>query len=168
MCKCFPQFKSEPLWDLLVPFDNTTRIRITPFFLFSWVLCCSGSAIRVLCYHYLGRQFTFQLAVRKEHKLITGGPYAWVRHPAYGGAILHIPSIMLCYFLPGSWWYECGLYKTIGGMTILLVMSSLVIALTVLIAPRVKKEDMVLKEQFGSQWERWARDTPYLMIPYIY
>ncbi|KAK7682359.1 hypothetical protein QCA50_014564 [Cerrena zonata] len=169
LCEWFPTiFKIHPLWELLVPYGNSSQIRITPGFILSWIICCGGSAIRVLCFHYLGRQFTFQLAVRKEHKLITGGPYAWVRHPAYGGAVLQIPGLLLCYFLPGSWWYECGLGKTLGGKLILFVMLGLVAALVILIAPRIKKEDLVLKEQFGSQWERWAKQTPYLIIPYVY
>lgn len=168
LCQCFPSFKFDPIWNLLVPYGDTSQVRITPTFVLSWIICCIGSAIRVLCYHYLGRQFTFQLAVRKEHKLITGGPYSWVRHPAYAGAVLHIPGLLLCYFLPGSWWYECGLGQTVGGKLILLVTLGLVTALTVLVAPRIRKEDLVLKEQFGSQWERWAKQTPYLIIPYVY
>lgn len=151
-----------------MPGGDPSNIRVTPTFILSWIICCSGSAIRVLCYHYLGKQFTFQLSVRKEHKLITGGPYAWVRHPAYGGAVLHIPGLLFCHFTPGSWWYECGLCYTFGGRSLLVVMTGLIVALVLLIAPRIKKEDMVLKEQFGVQWERWAKKTPYMVIPYVY
>jgi protein-S-isoprenylcysteine O-methyltransferase Ste14 len=31
----------------------------------------------------LGRQFSPQLQLRQEHKLITSGPYAYLRHPLY-------------------------------------------------------------------------------------
>lgn len=33
---------------------------------------------------------------------------------------------------------------------------------------RVPKEDEVLREKFGAEWEVYARRTPYRLIPYIY
>ncbi len=31
----------------------------------------------------LGKEWSPQLQVKAEHRLVTGGPYAWVRHPMY-------------------------------------------------------------------------------------
>ncbi|KAG2126910.1 hypothetical protein DEU56DRAFT_959007, partial [Suillus clintonianus] len=56
--------------------------------------------IRLWCFRTLGRFFTFELGVRKGHKLVTTGPYAVVRHQSYAGAALL--SIGL-FILHGSW-----------------------------------------------------------------
>jgi protein-S-isoprenylcysteine O-methyltransferase Ste14 len=37
---------------------------------------------------HLRHGFTVSLAVRRGHRLITTGPYAWVRHPIYTGLLL--------------------------------------------------------------------------------
>jgi len=39
--------------------------------------------------------FTFEMSIRKNHKLITSGPYAIVRHPSYVGVILVASGLML-------------------------------------------------------------------------
>jgi len=47
----------------------------------------------------------FSLIVRiqteRSHSIVTAGPYHYVRHPAYAGALLTIPSVPI---LLGSWW----------------------------------------------------------------
>jgi protein-S-isoprenylcysteine O-methyltransferase Ste14 len=35
----------------------------------------------------LGRQWSAQVQLREEHQLVTGGPYAWVRHPLYAALV---------------------------------------------------------------------------------
>lgn len=46
-------------------------LRMTPSFSVAIVLLVAGAAIRKPCYDTLGRLFTFQLAMQKEHKLVT-------------------------------------------------------------------------------------------------
>jgi len=43
-----------------------------------------------------------------------------------------------------------------------------VLALLPLIGPRSKKEDNMLKKEFGKQWEEWAMNVPYRLFPGIY
>jgi len=54
-----------------------------------------GGLIRLECYRRLGRMFTFEMSIRKEHILVTSGPYGVVRHPGYTGALLAIGGMLL-------------------------------------------------------------------------
>lgn len=38
----------------------------------------------------LGNLFTFEVMIRKNHKLITDGPYAYLMHPSYTGINLFL------------------------------------------------------------------------------
>ena len=55
------------------------------------MLTAAGGLLRLWCYQTLGRFFTWDLAVRKDHKLVTIGPYSIVRHPSYlGGTMMGV------------------------------------------------------------------------------
>ena len=43
---------------------------------------CAG-LVWVWTVHTLGKNLTDTVVIRKEHSLITSGPYRWVRHPFY-------------------------------------------------------------------------------------
>jgi protein-S-isoprenylcysteine O-methyltransferase Ste14 len=45
--------------------------------------CLTGCIVRLWAYATLGHLFTFELAIRKGHKLVTTGPYVFARHPSY-------------------------------------------------------------------------------------
>jgi len=51
-----------------------------------------------MCYRTLGRHFTFQLSIKRNHTLVKDGPYAVVRHPGYTGYLLMVLG-MLIWFL---------------------------------------------------------------------
>ncbi|CAA7269166.1 unnamed protein product [Cyclocybe aegerita] len=57
-------------------------------FLAAWITSLSTTLIRRRCYHVLGRMFTFELTIRKNHWLITSGLYAYVRHSSYSSGAL--------------------------------------------------------------------------------
>ena len=48
----------------------------------------------------LGRSFSVRVQIREGQGLTTGGPYRWIRHPAYGGALLTIVGVPLAL---GTW-----------------------------------------------------------------
>ncbi|KAF9238462.1 hypothetical protein BU15DRAFT_62440 [Melanogaster broomeanus] len=54
---------------------------LNPAFLAGSILNIAGGLLRIHCYRVLGRMFTFELSIRKDHKLVTSGPYSVVRHP---------------------------------------------------------------------------------------
>jgi protein-S-isoprenylcysteine O-methyltransferase Ste14 len=72
------------------------------------LLCILGALLRLWSYRTLGRFFTFQLSIREDHRLVTHGPYAYVRHPGYSAIILVFFGGALVLFSPGGWVRECG------------------------------------------------------------
>ena len=49
-----------------------------------------GLSYRAWAVYKLGKYFTPTVQIQKEHRLITSGPYKYVRHPSYMGAFLAI------------------------------------------------------------------------------
>ena len=162
----FPSPLSTHLLSLLPSPDPT--FRLTPRALLGCLLGAAGGALRVACHRALGQFFTWQVAVRKDHKLVTSGPYAIVRHPGYaaGAALAHGNTLLM--FAPGSFFRGSGLADTLVGRVV--VYGSLAcLALTGMgLLRRMEKEDAVLKKEFGEEWEEWARKTPYKLIPWVY
>ncbi|KAI0777662.1 hypothetical protein BD413DRAFT_609980 [Trametes elegans] len=130
-------------------------------------IALAGGAVRAWSYRTLGRFFTWQLSVKNNHKLVTEGPYAWVRHPSYTGfAMVLLGNYILC-SSPGSYFAEMR-WDGLGLVRALILGSfAYVGSVGVQILTRVNKEDAVLHEKFGEEWEAWARTT-YRLIPYIY
>ncbi len=52
------------------------------------VLLAAGLVLRVWSIRVLARFFTVDVKVHADHELIERGPYRWVRHPSYAGALL--------------------------------------------------------------------------------
>lgn len=56
-----------------------------------WTGCAligGGLALRFWSIHVLARFFTVDVSVQQGHELVRHGPYRWVRHPSYTGALL--------------------------------------------------------------------------------
>lgn len=137
-------------------------------FAVGWALMFTGCLIRLSCFRALGRMFTFELTVRKDHKLITTGPYAYVRHPSYLGGNMASIGVVLCHLTAGSWLLESGVLD--NGITKGVVGGWLLVAafLSSLTSPRTKQEDNTLHAEFGKSWEEWAKKVRFKMIPGIY
>lgn len=149
--------------------DNLSYdVRITPWWLAGCALMTAGASLRLACYHTMGRLFTWELTLKKDHSLVTNGPYSVVRHPSYTGSVMIGVGVVLCYFSPGSWYRECVGWETVMSkvFTAAVVLNSLGIPLMLL--GRVSTEDEVLRKEFGPEWESYAKRTPYKLIPYIY
>jgi protein-S-isoprenylcysteine O-methyltransferase Ste14 len=85
--------------------------------------------------------------VQKErgHRVVSTGPYAYVRHPMYAGAVCYILGAPL---LLGSWWGLAG--------SVLLVLS---------IGLRAVFEERQLKVELEG-YEDYARRVRYRLVPY--
>jgi protein-S-isoprenylcysteine O-methyltransferase Ste14 len=83
----------------------------------------------------------------RGHAVATGGPYAYVRHPMYAGALLFIAGMPL---LLGSWW---GLAAGLGLVTI--------------IAIRAVFEERTLAAELEGYAEYAAR-VRYRFVPYLW
>ncbi|CDO76866.1 hypothetical protein BN946_scf184901.g3 [Trametes cinnabarina] len=145
-----------------------TELVVHPIFLLGTAMLLFGAAVRKVCYITLGRYFTFQLAILKEHKLVTWGPYAVVRHPSYTGMLSAISGMLLMHLAPGGWLAVSGVLDTTAGRVSVVGFVVWMVLMMVGIASRPRKEDRVLKAEFGKQWEEWAKKTPYALVPYVY
>ncbi|KAI0070054.1 hypothetical protein K474DRAFT_926931 [Panus rudis PR-1116 ss-1] len=172
LCHLRPEFAYQPLVSFLAPLSPPSspsfNIGITAAYAVGWAMMYGGAQLRLLCYRTLGRNFTYQLSVRKDHELVTSGPYKIVRHPSYTAAFTCFFGRTICMFGPGSWFIECGVGSTKWGKVLAGTWAVLGWIMSMLMLKRVGKEDEVLKETFKSKWEAWAKETPNVFIPYIY
>nr|VWO96405.1 C-24(28) sterol reductase [Ganoderma boninense] len=143
-------------------------LQLTPASAAGLVLGTVGGIIRVWCHRTLGKFFTWQMAVRDDHELVTRGPYAVVRHPSYTGWLLMIAGNFLLLASPHSFFVESGLWGTVAGRVAALASFAYCMFSSVNLVGRVAKEDTVLRKEFGEKWEAWARDTPYRLVPFVY
>lgn len=96
----------------------------------------------------LGRNWSISLEIRDKHELVSGGPYALVRHPMYSSFLLMAAGQAL---LLSNW--VVGLAGLIG--------------FAVLFFLRVGKEERMMLETFGPQYRAYMENTKRI-IPYIY
>jgi len=140
---------------------------ITPTFLLTFALVIGGALLRLWCYRTLGRFFTFEVTLKNEHRLVTNGPYAVVRHPSYTAAYAVCAGTMGMLYAKGGYIHECGLMATPARWAVYACFAlNLFISLAVI--NRVPVEDALLRESFGEEWERWHKRVPYALIPGIY
>ncbi|MDE1835353.1 MAG: isoprenylcysteine carboxylmethyltransferase family protein [Euryarchaeota archaeon] len=107
-----------------------------------------GIAVRVWAITVLGRFFTTRVMIQKGHQLITKGPYRWVRHPSYTGALTTLIGLSLAY---GS---------LLGTLLALTVGATC-------FGYRIHVEEKALAEGFGKEYEEYRRHTRRL-IPGVY
>jgi protein-S-isoprenylcysteine O-methyltransferase Ste14 len=90
-------------------------------------------------FHSLGKNLTDTVATRREHTLVTHGPYRWVRHPFYVVLFLWLVALSLL---------------TANGLLALLGAA----ALTMLVV-RTRVEEAKLTERFGDEYRAYVRRT---------
>jgi len=83
----------------------------------------------------------------RDHRVVTTGPYRWVRHPGYAGAVL---SYLAAPFLLDSMWVFIPVLLTLGVIVI-----------------RTYLEDKTLQEKLDG-YQEYARDVPYRLIPGVW
>ncbi|VDB94043.1 unnamed protein product [Peniophora sp. CBMAI 1063] len=137
---------------------------ISPGFVLGVLCTLSGALVRIWSYHVMGAHFTFQLSLLKDHKLITTGPYAYVRHPSYTALFMTVVGIFICELSGGSWFMEAHVFDTLLGKVIALCAACCIVIL-VSVVSRSTKEDKLLSESFGKEWTEWEKRVPYRFIP---
>jgi protein-S-isoprenylcysteine O-methyltransferase Ste14 len=88
-----------------------------------------------------------RIQAERGHHVIDTGPYRWVRHPGYLGALITYPAIPL---LLDSWW------------TFIPVIFAIII-----IFLRTKKEDDALQEKLDG-YREYAQRVRYRLIPGVW
>ncbi|KAI0060187.1 hypothetical protein BV25DRAFT_1807967 [Artomyces pyxidatus] len=139
-------------------------IYVTPVLVAGITSTFLGMVIRVACFRKLGKFFTYQLAIRDKHKLVTTGPYSIVRHPSYTGVWLVHGGITACFLAKGMWITESGVMHTITGWIAGTLWAGMLVFVT-FIGLRAKEEDKMLHIEFGKEWEAYAKRVPYRYVP---
>jgi protein-S-isoprenylcysteine O-methyltransferase Ste14 len=153
----------------MMPWTNPAKgaIRLNLNSFVACIMLASGALLRIMCYCIMKNQFTFTHTVQKDHKLVTTGPYALVRHPGYLGTTLVFPGLLLWYWGRGSWLRESGVLKTKLGLVLAVYWSIFLVSVKAALYNRMYKEEQELESVFGKEWERYVGKVPYKLIPGI-
>ncbi|WP_417428027.1 methyltransferase family protein [Halpernia sp.] len=107
-----------------------------------------GVIFRLVVVYNLGKYFTVDVTIVKDHKLITDGFYKYIRHPSYTFSLLTFVGLAL---ILNNW------------------ISAIILIFPVFLMffYRMNIEEKVLKDQFGKEYEDYMKRTKRL-IPFIY
>ncbi|HEY9141995.1 MAG TPA: isoprenylcysteine carboxylmethyltransferase family protein [Bryobacteraceae bacterium] len=161
-----PVQKGQPFWDkvfllaMMVVWCGWLALMGLDAVRFRWSvmpvwLQCAGAALLVLSFRMIARAFQenpFLVAVvriqtEREHKVISTGPYATVRHPLYAATLIYLPANAL---MLGSWYGLAASVVLLGG-----------------IAFRTAMEDRELQRGLAGYIEYAAR-VRYRLIPFVW
>lgn len=131
-----------------IPIELSQAGRLLALFLGS-LLYFPGLAFVLWGRLALGKQYFVSLTMGAQlhanHRLITTGPFALVRHPMYLGILM----------------------TGLGGLLIYRTWTWVFVALNFVgLVARAWREEQVLSAEFGSQWQAYSRQVPAL-IPFI-
>lgn len=108
------------------------------------VLMLAGLSLRVWAVVTLGRFFTWFITVYDDHQVIRSGPFRFIRHPAYGGALLLFVGTLLF------------LHAWIGAAL------SLVFQLFAYVR-RIRYEEKMMIERMGAAYASYRREVRALV-----
>lgn len=135
-----------------------------------------GGLLRINCHRQLGKMFTWDTSIVKDHKLVTSGPYKIVRHPSYTGFTMLVVGYAWFLYAPGTFMRECLIGSNFPptlttqsalGVSYTLCWGVFYADATVFVMRRSFAEDRMLKREFGKEWEEWAKQVRWNIIPYV-
>jgi protein-S-isoprenylcysteine O-methyltransferase Ste14 len=109
-----------------------------------WGLVLLGSILFVWARRTLGRHYSGHVSVKKEQELVQSGPYRIIRHPAYAG------------YLFMAFGLAVGYSSLLGFVSVLLILLPAAVY-------RIRVEDRLLAERFGTQFEEYVRKKKRLL-----
>jgi protein-S-isoprenylcysteine O-methyltransferase Ste14 len=131
----------------LLPQASILWHRAAVFFL-GIALMLAGLAFRFYSMSLLGRFFTYQVAVHAGQTVIESGPYRYIRHPSYTGALITLVGLGLAL---GNW----------AGLLALLA------CMLPAYAYRISVEEAALLAALGEPYQRYLRRTRRL-LPFLF
>jgi protein-S-isoprenylcysteine O-methyltransferase Ste14 len=105
------------------------------------LLAFASISIGLAAVRTLGRQWSYEARVIEGHRLVTEGPYRWVRHPIYTAMF---GKLLASNFAFGAPWG-------------LLIAGSIFVAGTLV---RIRAEEKLMREAFGAAYDEYARRVP--------
>jgi protein-S-isoprenylcysteine O-methyltransferase Ste14 len=111
------------------------------------LLYAAGGVLRMAPVFVLGRRFSGLVAIQPEHRLVTSGPYRFIRHPSYLG--------LLVLSLGWALAFRSGVGVILTALTLPVVLA------------RIEAEERLLSETFGAEYEAYRARTSRL-LPHLY
>jgi protein-S-isoprenylcysteine O-methyltransferase Ste14 len=96
---------------------------------------------------HLDKQWRFEAALSEDHKLITTGPYRWLRNPIYASML----GMLLATGFAKTWWP-----MMVAGVVSFVIGTEI----------RVRSEERLLAARFGEEFARYKARTP-AYFPFI-
>lgn len=145
MCAYFLVFFQPPWQPFLPCVQALTGIGGIVFCVFTIALAAGSGWLLESAVRTLGKQWALQARLVEGHKLITAGPYAYLRNPIYTGML----GMLIATGLAFEHWIALA-------VAIVIFMVGLVI--------RVKTEEKLLQAAFGAEFEEYAKRVPAVIL----
>ena len=130
---------------------NNFQWAAMPYPSLGWIglaLFVSGLGLRWYSIIHLGRFFTVDVSIAAGQKVVDSGPYRFVRHPSYSGALLAFIGFGLC------------LRNWVGLLVLLLPIGAAFLW-------RMRVEERALTEALGDDY-RWYASRTKRLVPFVY
>ena len=124
----------------LVEFLLSDRTLKWPVTAAGLVLYGASLVVRNVAIRALGRFWSLQIEIRKEHQLVREGIYNYIRHPAYLAITLEVLSIPMTV---NAWW----------------TMAFAAVTYVPLLVYRLRVEEDALVEKFGDSYRAYQREV---------
>jgi protein-S-isoprenylcysteine O-methyltransferase len=112
------------------------------------VLFAAGLFLRWWAIITLGRFFTVDVTIEKDHELVERGPFRMVRHPSYTGVLIAFAGFALSL---GNW----------------AALLAILLPITAAFIHRMNVEEDALSRALGPQYADYMRRTKRL-VPFVY
>jgi protein-S-isoprenylcysteine O-methyltransferase Ste14 len=111
------------------------------------VVMAMGMALRFSAVIVLGRFFTPVVMIGRDQHVVDTGPYRWIRHPSYTGALLTMAGVLLA---STNWLALVGVLPALPGFLY-----------------RIRVEEQALAEELGEPYRSYMARTRRL-LPFVY
>ncbi len=120
----------------------------TSVFFVGITLMLAGVAFRFYAMWVLGRFFTYDVAVQAGQTVVEAGPYRYIRHPSYTGALITLVGLGLAL---GNW----------------VALLALLACMGTAYAYRIFVEESALVAALGEPYKQYMRRTQRL-VPFLF
>jgi protein-S-isoprenylcysteine O-methyltransferase len=141
-------FIGVPLAMAIAIHDDGYMARFTPLGVLGLAMLVIGVVFRAWAIRTLRRFFTVDVTVFDDHRIIRTGPYRYLRHPSYTGALLSFYGVGI------------GFENLWAGLVISVLP-------TVAFFIRMRVEEAALRDAFPNDYPDYERSTKRL-IPFVY
>ena len=129
-----------------LPHEHLYALSTSPLMgLVGFLICGLGIGLAVVARAYLGRNWGMPMSRKENPELVTSGPYAFVRHPIYGGLLLAMLGSAL-------------------GQSVLWLLPLIVYGPYFILSAR--REESLLTEQFGERYQAYMSRTK-MLVPFV-